>query len=160
MALYSDNQRIAVLNRAQQAVTNRTKGLSRFKAGGQEFTLDVGGYCNRFVRQCFETALMLPAFSWRFGAARACETLEKLEPYRVPLKSRQPGDILGFAGNPGHICIYLGREFDAAKELVAENTSSGSRGWPQAPGTKVTSYESLRKRVTGCYRLFATEAGK
>lgn len=155
MALYGKQQRQLVIRRAIMAVEARTRGLTRIKAGGQELLLDVGGYCNRFVRQCFETALGMPAFSWRFGAARACETLKKLEPYRIALKDRQPGDILGFAGDPGHICIYLGRAFDPAKELVAENTSSGSRGWPQAPGTKVTSYASLRKRITGCYRLFA-----
>ena len=157
MALYSRQQRQQVIRRAIAAVEARTRGCDRIKAGGHEFLLDVGGYCNRFVRQCFESALGLDPFSWRFGAARACETLAKLEPYRVPLKSRRPGDILGFAGDPGHICIYLGREFDAAKELVAENTISGSRGWPQAPGTKVTSYKTIAGRVTGCYRLFAGE---
>jgi len=142
------------------AVRARLNGHRKLTVGGQSFVLDETGYCNRFIRQCFETALGLSPFSWRFGAARACETLDKLEPYRVPLKSRRPGDILGFAGDPGHICLYLGREFDAAKELVAENTSSGKRGYPQAAGTKVTSYSTLRARVTGCYRLFAAAGEK
>lgn len=157
MALYNDQQRQKVISIACAAVASRASGKSKIASSNgksrQEFDLDTGGYCNRFVRQCFETALGIAPFKWRFGAARACLTLEKLRPYKIHLKDRQPGDILGFAGDPGHIAIYLGREFDQAKELVAENTSA-TRGWPRKPGTKVTSYDSLRKRVTGCYRLF------
>lgn len=153
MALYTDKQRQAVIARAAQAVRHRASGKARFGAGGQQFALDVGGYCNRFIRQVFETALGMGAFTWSFGAARACQTLEKLQPYRVALSNRQPGDILGFAGDPGHIALYMGREFDPEKELIAENTSA-TRGWPRPPGTKVTSCESLAKRITGCYRLF------
>ena len=160
MALYSEAQRQAVLRRAAEAVLARVAGRTAVWVGGysptaQKLDLIAGGWCNRFVRQCFETALGRRPFSWYFGAARACLTLRKLEKYRVPLAQRQPGDILGFPGNPGHICIYLGRTFDAKKELIAENTSA-TRGWPRAPGTKVTAYKTLAGRVTGCYRLFPT----
>lgn len=161
MALYSETKRRAVISNAVAAVTARVRGKTavRLGSGATAQTLDLvaGGWCNRFVRQCFETALGIGAFSWYFGAGRACETLEKLEPYRVPLKDRRPGDILGFAtpkaGDSEHIAIYLGREYDPAKELVAENTSA-VRGDPRLPGTKVTAYSALRSRVTGCYRLF------
>lgn len=156
MALYSDKVRKAVVQLAGAAVGTRAASKSTFRLNkqAQVFDLDTGGYCNRFIRQLFETVLSLPAFKWRFGAERACLTLEKLKPYEVPLKDRQPGDILGFAGNPGHIVLYLGREYDPRKELVAENTSA-TRGFPRLPGTKVTSYKTLAGRVTGCYRLFA-----
>ena len=154
MSVYTNQQRQLVVRRAMAAVRARLNGRRKLTVGGQSFVLDETGYCNRFIRQCFETALNMPESSWRFRGGDAQETLAKLEPYRVPLKSRRPGDILGFAGDPGHICLYLGREFDVAKELVAENTSSGKRGYPQAAGTKVTAYSSLRARVTGCYRLF------
>ena len=158
MSLYTAKQKEAVVRRAIEAVQARTSGAHSVTFGGgaakQVFSLDEGGYCNRFVRQVFETALGLGPFAWRFAASKACQTLKKLEEYRVPLAQRRPGDILGFAGDPGHICLYLGRNADPAKELVAENTSSKSRGWPQAAGTKFTRFSALQARVTGCYRLF------
>ncbi|MHB8995376.1 MAG: hypothetical protein ACYC63_09030 [Armatimonadota bacterium] len=158
MNLYSAQQRRRVIRRAIEVVQARIDGKDEIRLGEgkarQTFDLKTGGYCNRFVRQVFETALGLAAFQWRYRAERACLTLKKLEPFRVALKDRQPGDLLGFAGDPGHIVIYLGMECDPAKELVAENTSNGRRGFPRAAGTKVTRYEALRARVTGCYRLF------
>lgn len=157
MSRYKAEQKRAVIRRAIEAVQARIDGAESISLGSgvaQAFSLDEGGYCNRFVRQVFETALGLRPFAWRFAAARACQTLQKLEPYRVPLKQRQPGDILGFAGDPGHICLYLGRDADPAKELVAENTSSARRGYPQKAGTKLTRFSTLQARVTGCYRLF------
>ncbi|MEI6503313.1 MAG: hypothetical protein WCP21_20060 [Armatimonadota bacterium] len=137
MPLYTEKQRKAVLARAGEAVQARIGGATEVTLGTgaakQTFDLDAGGYCNRFVRQVFETSLGLSPFTWYFGAAKACQTLAKLKPYEVPLKDRQPGDILGFAGDPGHICLYLGTDFDPSKELVAENTSA-RRGFPAAPG--------------------------
>lgn len=158
MAKYTAVQRKAVISRAIAAVNARVEGRSTFTMGGQTFELDKGGWCNRFIRQVFETALGMEAFTWRFGALKAYLTLKKLEAYRIPLRSRRPGDILGIEGNPlfgfcGHIMLYLGREFDPHKELVAENTSA-TRGYPRKPGTKVTSYATVRARITGCYRLF------
>lgn len=159
MALYTDAHRKAVIARAKQAVQARASGKTAVTLGAgnakQTFDLDTGGYCNRFVRQVFETSLGLKPFSWYFGAGKANETLRKLSAYKVPLSQRQPGDILGFPGNPGHIAIYLGREYQADKELIAENTSA-TRGFPRPPGTKVTSYAAVKARVSGCYRLFDT----
>jgi len=157
MALYTDAHRKAVIARAREAVQARAAGKTAVMLGAgnsrQTFDLNTGGYCNRFVRQCFETALGLKPFSWYFGAAKAKDTLRKLSAYKVPLADRQPGDILGFPGNPGHIAIYLGKEYQADKELIAENTSA-TRGFPRPPGTKVTSYAAVKARISGCYRLF------
>lgn len=157
MALYTDAHRKAVIARAREAVQARASGKSAATYGmgtaRQVFNFETGGYCNRFIRQVFETALGLKPFSWYFGAAKAKETLRKLSTYKVPLSQRQPGDILGFPGDPGHIAIYLGKEYQADKELIAENTSA-TRGFPRPPGTKVTSYAAVKSRVDGCYRLF------
>lgn len=158
MSQYTESDRRKIIQRAVEVVQARLQGQKQAPFGSgpacQTFALDEGGYCNRFVRQVFETALGLKPFAWPFAAARAYQTLRKLEPYRVPLAQRRPGDILGFAGDPGHICLYLGRDCDPAKELVAENTSSARRGYPSAAGTKLTSFATLKARVTGCYRLF------
>jgi len=157
MALYDEGKRRAVIKVATEAVKARAAGKTSVKLGSgaaaQVFDLTTGGFCNRFIRQVFEVAIGLPAFTWYFGARKACETLKKLEPYRVPLKDRRPGDILGFAGDPGHIALYMGNEYDDDKDLIAENTSA-TRGFPRPPGTKVTAYDAVRRRVTGCYRLF------
>ncbi|MEI6501600.1 MAG: hypothetical protein WCP21_11330, partial [Armatimonadota bacterium] len=121
MSKYSEEQRRKVIARAIEAGQARIKGSGEVSLGEgparQTFLLDEGGYCNRFIRQVFETTLALRPFTWRFGALRACLTLAKLAPYAVPLQERRPGDILGFAGDPGHICLYLGRDADPAKEL-------------------------------------------
>ena len=155
MSLYTDKQKQAVVKRAVQAVSARQKGKQAFIAGGQTFDLEKGGYCNRYIRQIFETALGLKPFAWYFGDATARKTLDKLKPY-VLLKGAklQEGDIIGWydgCGVYGHIALYIGGE----KKLIAENTSA-KRGDPKPPGTKVTRLANTR---TGwkAYRLFPTE---
>jgi len=158
MSLYSQAQIAKAVKRAIEAVEARIAGKQSVKLGkgaaAQAFNLEEKGYCNRFVRQVYETALDLPAFGWRFGAARACVTLEKLEPYKVGKQDRQPGDVIGFPGDPGHIAIYLGEYYGDGRELIAENTSS-TRGYPSAPGTKITRWSAVSGRVSGVYRLGA-----
>jgi hypothetical protein len=158
MGLYSQAQIKKVLQRAVQAVEARLAGRTSVKLGSggaaQVFDLETGGYCNRFVRQVFETALGLAPFAWRFGAARAYQTLAKLEPYRVDKRQRQPGDILGIPGDPGHIAVYLGDYYGDGRELIAENTIS-TRGYPSRPGTKISRWSTVAGRVTGIYRLGA-----
>jgi len=160
MALHTEKQRKAVVARAIEAVTARVAGATAVVLGKpgsrQSFDLDEGGMCNRFVRQVFETALGLVPFSWAYRGGTAKVTNGKLEDAgrEVPIADRQPGDILDIEmAGPGHICIYLGREYDPNKELVAENTSA-TRGYPLRPGTKVTRYSVLVGRVSACYRLF------
>ena len=155
MSLYTLKQRDAVVKRALDAVKARQKGKTTFTAGGHKFDLETGGYCNRFVRQCFETALGMGAFSWYFGAATARLTIDKLDKFELLKGAKlQPGDIIGWydgSGVYGHIAIYVGGE----KELIAENTSA-KRGDPNKPGTKVTRLANCR---TGwkAYRLFPTD---
>lgn len=113
----------------------------------------VQGYCARFVRQIHETALGLAPKSWKYAAASARGITEKLDPYLVKIPARQPGDIVGIhrrSGKYGHVGIYLGMV--DGKEVIAENTSSGKRGWPGKAGTKMTRWSELESRVTGVYR--------
>lgn len=164
MALYGDKIRQAVVKRAMSAVHARQAGKHSYAAGGQVFDLDKGGYCNRFVRQCFETVLGLKAFDWRFGAATARDTLNKLHDYALPSSkpsTLQPGDILGWydgSGAYGHIAIYVGDYYGDGRKLVAENTSA-KRGDPNPPGTKITQLRNMRGGWTA-YRLFPTVSGE
>ncbi len=165
MALYNEKTRQAVVRRAMTAVEARQAGKHNYKVGGQVFDLDKGGYCNRFVRQCFETVLGLKAFDWRFGAASARETLVKLEEeYKLPLSkpsNLQPGDIIGWydgSGPYGHIAIYVGDYYGDGRKLVAENTSA-KRGAPNPPGTKITQLRNMRGGWSA-YRVFPTMSGE
>ena len=167
MEIYTTKQRDAVVKRAIQAVEARRNGKVTFTAGGQTFKLGpvykgkkVIGYCNRFIRQCFETALGFSAFQWRYGSETARGTLDKLEAFKIDkdFVKLQPGDILGWyegSGIYGHIALYLGDIYGDGRKLVAENTSA-KRGDPKPPGTKVTRLVNTR---TGwkAYRLFPTD---
>jgi len=159
MALYGDDIRKLVVQRAMMAVQARQAGKHSCKIGSQTFDLDKGGYCNRFIRQVFETTLGLAAKDWRFGAGTARETLDKLEDYRIEAKPSklQPGDIIGWydgSGPYGHIALYVGDYYGDGRKLVAENTSA-KRGFPNAPGTKITQLRNMRSGWTA-YRLFPT----
>jgi len=163
-------QRAKVVEVAMKAVDARLRGESTVELGlpkgRQQFILGpvykdrkLQGYCNRFVRQVFEVALNLEPFDWRYRSDSARETCQKLEDAgkSVPFVCRLPGDILGInrsSGKYGHIAIYLSANIPGheGKELIAENTSSGARGYPVKPGTKITRLSDVQGRVTGCYR--------
>lgn len=162
MSVYSKAQMQKVLAVAVKAVEARQAGkksivLGNIKSGNYRisvhFDLDAAGWCNRFIRQAAEVGLGLPPFSWRFGAATAHLTMEKLAPYQVTGKP-QRGDIIGFSGDPGHIVLVLGDWYGDGRFLVAENTSA-TRGDPSAPGTKVTALRNLRTQGRSVYRLWA-----
>lgn len=163
MSLYSEKQRNAVIFRAMQVVEARRSGKEKAKFGGQEFILGPVyhnkkpvGYCNRFIRQVFETVLCLGTFGWYFGDTNAKRTLNKLAPYQLHLEALQPGDILGWddedAGQYGHIALYVGDYYGDGRLLVAENTSA-KRGDPKPPGTKITALKNMRKGYKA-FRLF------
>jgi hypothetical protein len=155
MSLYRPAEIAKVVAVATAAVTDRQRGFKTMLRAGVQFDLEKGGYCNRFIRQCFEVGLGLAPFDWHFGAASAKETLAKLEPYRIAgatLGQLKPGDIVGWyegSGPYGHIALFVGGE----KGLIAENTSA-TRGDPKNPGTKVTRLCNVRKGWTA-YRLGA-----
>lgn len=161
MALYTDKQRKAVIKRALEAVQARLDGKTEIVLGTakcrQNFDLDEKGKCLRLMRQIFETALGYTPFTWPFRAEEAWQTLKKLKPYKVALKDRKPGDILGNPGDPGHIALYVGDCYGDGRDLVCENTSSNKRGYPKAAGTKISSFEAFTRQhsSTTAYRLFA-----
>lgn len=119
----------------------------------QVLDLVTGGMCNRFVRQCYEVALGIPEQTWLYRAGRAVWTLDSLRSAGKAVDvdgvgDLQPGDIVGLRGGVyGHIAIYVG------DGLIAENTSSNTRGTPRQAGTKLTPYADIAGRVTEVYRL-------
>jgi len=104
----------------------------------QRLSFRPGGMCQRFVRQIVETACGFKPFSWRYATARAKYTLAAMDASNLRMIVQgQPGDIVGHRiGDFGHIGIYVG-EIDGVA-TIAENTSSGRRGNPRRPGTKLT----------------------
>lgn len=159
-ARYTAAQKQKVMARAMEAVEARIAGHSTVTLGKppQTFALNTGGFCNRFIRQAFETSLGLPEQSWQYRGATATETLGKLAAagYEIDMDDLQPGDILGHtAGQYGHIALYVGDYYGDGRLLVAENTSAKG-GYPEAPGTKINRLATFLARGNRwrAYRLF------
>jgi len=136
---------------ARRAVAARKAGHSTYAEGSATFLLNKGGMCARFVRQCCEVAAGLPAFGLWFAAPTARQMEENLKTGGKRVTTLQDGDIVALnhqAYAAGHIAIFLGDGH------VAENTSSGHRGDPIAPGTKITPLSLLLPEVSGYYRPF------
>jgi hypothetical protein len=140
---------------ARAACLARERGAEVYWKSGICFDLVDGGWCGRFVRQCYAAAMReyVPDFDpydfpWvRRYAAQACQALEEMG-YRT--NSPEPGDIVGMSPGyrlPGHIGIYLGSQ-------IAENTSSTTRG----PGTVLSPISAVRDRVTGYYSVYPSRA--
>ena len=151
---------------ARNAADSKQAGQSRMSYNGVQFDLVAGGWCLRFVRQCYAAAQRAvdpscderdyDAFPWlnRY-ASQACRTLQKGGRGTFgafgPTSEPSPGDIIGISPGytvPGHIGIFLGRG------LFAENTSSTARG----PGTVISEIEEVQSRVTGYYRVLSSVA--
>ena len=158
--MYSRDVMSNVVRIAKAAAEAHQRGhdsyLATHEDGGgvsQLMNLAEGGMCNRFVRQVFEVALGLDPFTWPYRAGRAIWTIDSLQAAGLGIKERnagdlKPGDIVGIhTGKSGHIAIYVG------DGMIAENTSSKTRGNPRKIGTKVTPYSAIAERVTGIYRL-------
>ena len=149
---------------AMAAVKASQEGKSSFTPKNtttpQKFDLVEGGYCLRFVRQVFETALNIAPKAWKYSYAKAKDALRAM--YKdgkqcgdktTSTDDLKVGDIIGITtGVYGHIGIYMGKINGIA--MVAENTSSASRGKPMRAGTKLTPYALLKQRVTGIHRLY------
>jgi hypothetical protein len=141
---------------AKQAVAARAAGNASVTLGtgasAQQFNLAKGGYCARFVRQCCEVALGIKPGTWDFAAPDALGMEAKLKAAGklVPTADRKPGDVVAINNGSwkyGHIGLVVN------KTTIAENTSSGTRGDPRAPGTKLTHWADIADRVTGVYRV-------
>ena len=145
----------AVADVARRAVVARRAGRSTYSEGSATFMLDQGGMCARFVRQCCEVVAGLPAFGIWFAAPTARQMEENLKRGGKRVTVLQDGDIVACNKQSywaGHICVFLG------DGVVAENTSSGQRGDPRAPGTKITPLSALLGEVSGYYRPFDAAA--
>ncbi len=140
---------------ARAACLAHQNGARAYTKEGVVFDLVTGGWCGRFVRQCYAAARRLYDPAWdEFGfpwlrrfAAEACRALEEMG-YRTD--QPQPGDIIGMSPGgrlPGHIGIYLGSE-------IAENTSSAARG----PGTVLSPISAVENIITGYYSVYPTGA--
>jgi hypothetical protein len=151
MGPYKDD--VAAIARA--ACLAHKTGESTFTRNGVAFDLVTGGWCGRFVRQCYAAAKRAYdpdfdefGFPWlRRYAAQACQALSEMG-YRTD--NPQPGDIVGMSPGgtlPGHIGIYLGTE-------IAENTSSPVRG----PGTVLSPISAVRNIITGYYAVYPSRS--
>lgn len=144
---------------AQQAVAQRLGGDVTWAHNKVTFDLDSGGYCARFVRQCHEAALGSGEFTWQFIAPTAREMEKKLAAAGCKTAHPQPGDVVCMNDQSywaGHIGIYLGK-VDGV-ESIAENTSSGQRGKPHAPGTKISPLSAVACEVSGYYAPLPAKA--
>lgn len=124
--------------------------LTKFQAGTVWRNGRAVGYCTRFIRQVHECALGLAPYEWAYRAADARQLESNLERAGLRIDKPEPGDVVCLnddsSGRYGHVAILVD------KGLLAENTSSGRRGNPREPGTKLTPFGArLKKRVTGYY---------
>lgn len=151
---------------ALEAAHASQRGADTYKPAAtqsQNFDLKTGGMCLRFVRQVVEVAADLSAGTWEYAMPKAKQALRMMEADGLQVGDRYTtlsnikiGDIIGITtGVYGHIAIFMGL-IDGIYS-VAENTSSGSRGKPRRPGTKITPYSALQDRVTGIFRLYPEE---
>jgi len=139
---------------AESVVQARIHGHSTYQVGQVTFALDETGMCARFVREVHEAALGQAEHTWVYQAGTALGMEAKLGDAGLAVAEPQRGDVICFnrnSGKNGHIGIYLGNG------NFAENTSSGSRGEPRTPGTKISTLTpALRARVTGYYAPMAS----
>ena len=137
---------------ARQAALQHQAGDSTWLKNGVLFDLDDGGYCARFVRQCHDSALGQGEWAWQYKAGTALAMEGLLRDAGLATSNPEPGDVVcinhnadGEVFSPGHIAIFLGNG------EIGENTSSGSRGNPIQPGTKISPLSAVESRITGYY---------
>ena len=148
---------------ARSVVDSRVRGEKYCTYNGITFNLRKGGMCSRFCRQVHEAAANVGNYGLAGYFGGYAVTTEKmcLEQVRKgnavkydALSEAPPGSMIFFymprqGVKPGHVAIWLGNN------TIAENTSSGSRGTPRAPGTKITHLnDNLLKRITSIVSIF------
>lgn len=95
--------------------------------------------CSGFVSWCAIQAGLMPP-----GSRITSGTMPGKYTHRVPWGSKQPGDVLQFFGNPGHVGIYLG----GGKVLECGGNSRGQLGYS---GVAITDLS--KARFKNCYRF-------
>ena len=133
---------------AEKVVAAKRVGKTSLTIGTVIFNLTEWGYCDRFVRECHEAATGEAEQSWPYRAKTAKITRGMLAAAGLAVTDRQRGDVVCFRFEPyGHIAIWLGGG------MVAENTSSATRGEPREKGHKVTPLASIgESRIVGWFR--------
>ena len=136
---------LAVATLAGQGATEATKN-------GRDFDLTETGMCMRFTRQVEEAAQDLSPFAWPWARHYAIQADFAMRDKGLRTDDHERADVVCFNANkpagatPGHIACYLGGG------MVAENTSSASRGIPEHAGTKLTHIDEIDP--TGERRIF------
>lgn len=138
---------------AEARQAGRTEIIAGVPGYRQNFDLEEGGYCARLMRQGLEAFLPRHPQTLSFKGDDARHMARKLAGMaglfgRVGPQDIKPGDILFklswlSAGRYGHVGMYIGDYYGDGRRLVVENTSSGKRGDPLAPGTKLTSLKDF-----------------
>lgn len=95
--------------------------------------------CSGFVSWCAIQAGLMPP-----GSRLTSGTMPGRYTHKVPWNSKQPGDVLQFFGNPGHVGIYLG----GGKVLECGGNSRGQLGYS---GVAITDLS--KARFKNCYRF-------
>jgi len=161
MATCADIVRIA-----KEAVNSRISGLSKCTINGVNFNLLEKAMCSKFVRQVHHaaTGVEFPNWAGLFAVWTERELVRRNHKVTKPF----PGCIVCFnqdlyVNHGEKIWDYTQKQIQDNKlyghigilldnDMVAENTSSGNRGTPTAPGTKITPISAIGKgRVSGYY---------
>ena len=140
-----------IVSICEEAVAQRRAGNRTWEHNGQTFDLVTGGWCDRFVRQVYETADHQPAHAWRFDSPTARITETMMKAAHIQTSHPEPGDIISLdhqSYEAGHIAIVVPPVNGVPS--VAENTS-GWRGNPYAPGTKITPLSLVIGELSGYY---------
>lgn len=125
-----EHVRARVVAIAKRVARAREDGLRRLWINGISFEPQESGYCAEFVREVYEAALGLPAYTWPYRGASAREVEKKLREAgkQIPADQRQPGDVVAFnrawPSRWGHVAIYVGKDA-GGQDLVAEDVKRG-----------------------------------
>lgn len=126
---------------ARKFVDASIDGLDSVTVGKVTHEPKEGGMCSRFIREVYQAATGRPAAGMFGNPATQTARLLRAAGFSIgDTSDLKPGDILYRSGGPGHVALYMGTKEPGHEgvEIIAENTSVGSRGFPRRPGTKYT----------------------
>ena len=129
--------RVAQVAQEAGETAQGSPGSSEITVEGRSIAALPGGMCDKFARQVQELAMKIPDGSWQFHAGSAAQTEHLLIVDNRRIGGCIPGAVGCWDdGTVGHIVTYIGNGY------VAENTS-GTRGNPSRPGTKITKLDDV-----------------